>query len=37
MFSMNSATAMISGTTRSLRFGCMGGLLAFRCAGLQPL
>ena len=36
MFSMNSATATISGTTRSLRFDCMRGLLAFRWAGLQP-
>src|ERR1700682_3614032 len=38
MFSMNSATATISGTTRSLCFDCMCGLLAFRWAGfLKPL
>src|SRR5579864_74533 len=37
MFSMNSATATISGTTRSFSFDCMR-LLAFRRAGfLQPL
>src|SRR3984957_19655189 len=38
MFSMNSATATISGTTRSFSFGGMRGLLAFRRAGfLKPL
>src|SRR5579864_6679097 len=38
MFSMNSATATISGTTRSFSFDCMCGLLAFRWAGfLKPL
>src|SRR4029077_16397386 len=37
MFSMNSATATISGTARSFSFDCMR-LLAFRRAGfLQPL
>src|SRR5271156_752956 len=38
MFSMNSATATISGTTRSFNFDGMCGLLAFRRAGfLKPL
>src|SRR5580704_15150419 len=38
IFSMNSATATISGTTRSFSFGGMRGLLALRRAGfLKPL
>ena len=38
MFSMNSATATISGTTRSFSFDCMGGAIGFSVGRLlQPL